>query len=1076
MQRGEESVMSGDYSRNTFDPKKHFSGVLMQQGRVQLDADWNELVGIIERRLRAETTDIIGRCVVSKETPDGFKIALDGSTLTIGPGRIYMHGLLAENHGKAPLAFDSVLAEERGTAPVPYNEQPYLLGTMPVEPPPTTGGPHLVYLDVWQREVTYLENPELIEKAVGVDTTARWQTVWQVRVLPNVGSGVTCATPDEQIPGWLELTRPSAGRLTTAAVGVPNVDDPCLLPPTGGYKGLENQLYRLEIHDKGAPGAATFKWSRDNATVATTVTAIPALDTLTVVRTGRDSFLRFNIGDWVEITDDWREFAGLPGEMRKIKTVDDATQTLVLTTPLQAGTFPTDAQGQPDPVRHTRVRRWDQKKQVKDTNGNLLADLDDPTSTGVIPVPSAGTSIILENGVQVTFGVDLTVGPQGRFQTGDYWVFAARATDASVEELKKAPPLGIHHHYGRLALVTFPGPPTDCRVLWPPDVTGEGCDCSVCVTADSHNNGALTIQRAIDRVRETGGTVCLGPGQYNLGEERVRIRDAQSVRVKGQGWKTLLVHEDSGPAVIIENSFGVTLEELALIAATREDDASPVVTLRNNVGVTLQRAAVLQIGSHIRTGPAISLEGYLFGTVIRENALAAAIGVSSPAEAEGRAPYLFTAGLLIEDNLLWCGSSGVSLGRFSLHFAETRLAGNAIYDCGQVGILATGAVLPGFRLDISHNEFHVGGNGVVVGTDGTRIQGNDLGGFGRGESGDGIVLVPGLDRTGMDHCQILENRIIGVRGHGIVLRAPVRSAMIKQNAIDGVGGGGILMEEQASAEVLSIENNQLLNIAPRTNAGGESVVGIRVLRAEQAEVANNTIQGVGLAAVQNASRLGIQIVASTSVQITGNQLINIGPREDFLNYAAGIELFGSFERATVTDNLVRQGEQQRESPGRVQRHALTIKGADWGLVAGARGGFIAADNRIGFVLLEARLLGIFDGQLHLFSRDQELVAVRGNMFEVQSDTALVFVVAIGDCSFSENHCSRLLRVSSPVVEMRLRAALIASSNHVRGSGDIGMSFQVDPKQVTAVGNITNGIIQINGATLGMPWAPLNVIV
>lgn len=38
--------MSGDYSRFTFDPHNDFSGVLMQQGRVQLDADWNELVAI----------------------------------------------------------------------------------------------------------------------------------------------------------------------------------------------------------------------------------------------------------------------------------------------------------------------------------------------------------------------------------------------------------------------------------------------------------------------------------------------------------------------------------------------------------------------------------------------------------------------------------------------------------------------------------------------------------------------------------------------------------------------------------------------------------------------------------------------------------------------------------------------------------------------------------------------------------------------------------------------------------------------------------------------------------------------
>ena len=37
------------------------------------------------------------------------------------------------------------------------------------------------------------------------------------------------------------------------------------------------------------------------------------LDTL-----GRDDVLRFNTGDWVEITNDAREFAQLPGEMRKI--------------------------------------------------------------------------------------------------------------------------------------------------------------------------------------------------------------------------------------------------------------------------------------------------------------------------------------------------------------------------------------------------------------------------------------------------------------------------------------------------------------------------------------------------------------------------------------------------------------------------------------------------------------------------------------------------------------------------------------------------------------------------------------
>ena len=50
--------MSGDYSRQRFDPQRDFSGVLMQQGRVQLDADWNEQVELADRRWRAETSDL----------------------------------------------------------------------------------------------------------------------------------------------------------------------------------------------------------------------------------------------------------------------------------------------------------------------------------------------------------------------------------------------------------------------------------------------------------------------------------------------------------------------------------------------------------------------------------------------------------------------------------------------------------------------------------------------------------------------------------------------------------------------------------------------------------------------------------------------------------------------------------------------------------------------------------------------------------------------------------------------------------------------------------------------------------
>ncbi|MFO0992827.1 MAG: DUF6519 domain-containing protein [Hyphomicrobiales bacterium] len=39
---------------------RRYSGVLMQQGRVQLDSDWNEEIDILRRRIRTTTLDIPG--------------------------------------------------------------------------------------------------------------------------------------------------------------------------------------------------------------------------------------------------------------------------------------------------------------------------------------------------------------------------------------------------------------------------------------------------------------------------------------------------------------------------------------------------------------------------------------------------------------------------------------------------------------------------------------------------------------------------------------------------------------------------------------------------------------------------------------------------------------------------------------------------------------------------------------------------------------------------------------------------------------------------------------------------------
>src|SRR5438093_1172284 len=92
--------MKGDFSRQTFDPTKHYSGVLLQQGRVQLDADWNEQQAIHQHRIETETQDVIGPCGAPLHEA-GFQVTVQTqgilNRLLVSKGRYYVDGMLCEN-------------------------------------------------------------------------------------------------------------------------------------------------------------------------------------------------------------------------------------------------------------------------------------------------------------------------------------------------------------------------------------------------------------------------------------------------------------------------------------------------------------------------------------------------------------------------------------------------------------------------------------------------------------------------------------------------------------------------------------------------------------------------------------------------------------------------------------------------------------------------------------------------------------------------------------------------------------------------------------------------------------------
>jgi hypothetical protein len=1030
--------MGADVSRVRFDPLRDYAGVVLQQGRLLLDADFNELVALLDRRLRAETCDLTspgpdpqhaGVAWVPRQTPDAFRVTAAGGKLTIGRGRMYVDGLLAENHGEGPYAFDALLSEQVGTVDTPYEAQPY----WPSPDALPAGGPHLAYLDVWERELTYLEQPDLVEVAVGVDTTARRQTAWQVRLLPNVGNE-TCDSDDDAISGWLDVIAPSAGRLTTGTVPVAAADDPCALPPSGGFRGLENQTYRVEIHDGGAPGTATFKWSRDNGSVATPVVEMVSPTVLRIATVGRDDVLRVSTGDWVEILDDRYELTRTPGVVRKV-TVDDAARTISFT-----GALPTDlrpASADDAAARHLRVRRWDQAGVVRDGGGAQLVDLDAPGASGVVTVPAAAaTQVQLESGVVVSFSV---VGAGGRFRAGDHWIFAARTADTSLEELTAAPPLGIHHHYARLGVVTFPDGETDCRRLWPPEAAGAGCECTVCVTPGT----APSLQTAVDHVKDTGGTICLGPGVYDLGDG-VTIDGARALRIRGQGLATILVAR--GTALTVTRSAAVTVENLAIVSGIA---APAAIRLRTVVDTTLQDLAVLSYAVEERGGSAVELSGIAALVAVRRNVLVGRTALDGAGGLE-KEPGVLAVGLRIEDNVLVGRERGVDLGGLSAYLAGTGGA-----------IRATGAVAPGGSLAVHDNSIATIGAGIAVGADAV-VDGNVVNRLGANGT-DGIVVERGSIAVAAGHVRITGNRVHDRTATGIALRTAVRSWTVKQNVVTSVGSG-ISVERRGAAEHAAVEDNEVYDVAVQEGVSG-GAFGIALANATATAVLGNTVARVGTGLAEARARAAIAVTACADVQLGGNVVRDIGPAGGFLGLSAGMLVVGPFERLVVATNSSRFGPDDAV-PSEGEWHALLVRSAGAG----------EASLGAGKAVIPAGTLAVaFTGQwAFVAARRGEHVTVTANALAGGGRRPTCLVQVAGDIVADANQCAHFGE-GSPGMVLQTESSIAASSNRVRGPKS-RLVLQVPQDRFAAVGNLASAGTQLGSGPLPAPWQALNPVV
>ena len=103
--------MKGDFTKLNFDSQKHYRSVFMQQGRLILDADWNEQ-RLIEAHLhRSQNQDIIGsKGAPRSKTFNHFEMLKAPGAPTdflIAPGHFYIDGHLCELEG-TPVNFSVI--------------------------------------------------------------------------------------------------------------------------------------------------------------------------------------------------------------------------------------------------------------------------------------------------------------------------------------------------------------------------------------------------------------------------------------------------------------------------------------------------------------------------------------------------------------------------------------------------------------------------------------------------------------------------------------------------------------------------------------------------------------------------------------------------------------------------------------------------------------------------------------------------------------------------------------------------------------------------------------------------------
>jgi hypothetical protein len=189
----------GNFSRDTYKPAQGYAAVRLQQGVPLVDADWNEQADIARNELYGG----LAACAGTVAARGGLQVSGTGTPndLVVGPGQAVIGG--------RPVS----IATPRTYTTQRYRDAALATKDNVVRPPDLTtpGGPRtdIVYLDVFEREVNSVEDPFLVNPAIGIETSVRTRREIVLRVAEGTAALPAPAPGHQLLP--LALLRRTAG-------------------------------------------------------------------------------------------------------------------------------------------------------------------------------------------------------------------------------------------------------------------------------------------------------------------------------------------------------------------------------------------------------------------------------------------------------------------------------------------------------------------------------------------------------------------------------------------------------------------------------------------------------------------------------------------------------------------------------------------------------------------------------------------------------------------------------------------------------------------------------------------------